>query len=262
MLGLRKEKVINKVILIEIVQIKVNPAQPRKIFTDESINELAQSIKENGLLQPITVRKNYKSEFEIISGERRYRACKLLGYEHIQAICVEKTESESAILALIENIHRQDLNMFEQALALKTLINEWNVTQEEAAIKLQMAQSTLANKMRLLKLSKFVQEKLLEYNLSERHARSMLRIKDQETAIAVLEHVEKYGLNVAQTEKYIDNLLIEKPKKKSIPIIKDVRVFVNSINKAVNVMKMAGISATSTKKEGENFIEYIVRIPR
>lgn len=257
----KKERIVNKVILLAISEIRTNPAQPRSDFSKEQLLVLANSIKENGLLQPITVRKSDLGYFKLVSGERRLRACAMLGYKQIPCIVVSKTERESAVLALIENIHREDLNIFEQALALKKLIAEWGVTQEEAAIKLGMAQSTVANKMRLLKLTEEEKQMILQYHLTERHARALLKIDDINTRKAVIEQIVQKSMTVAQTDAYITSLGEMRHKQKTVPIIKDVRLFVNTINKAVRVMKEAGVPAIAKKREEQDFIEYIVRIP-
>ncbi len=260
-LGLKKERVVNRVVLLPIQSIQTNPSQPRTNFSEEQLNILAQSIQENGLLQPLTVRKDSKGFYELISGERRLRACTLLGHESVECIIMERSERESAVLALIENIHREDLNVFEQALALKKLIAEWGVTQEEAAVKLGMAQSTVANKLRLLKLNEEERQLILKHQLTERHARALLKLDDLELRKKTIEEVERRGLNVAQTEDYIASLFKIKPRRRTVPIIKDVRLFLNTINKAIKVMKDAGIPATSEKHEQEDCIEYVVRIP-
>lgn len=268
-LAQKKERIVNRVILLDINEIKTNPAQPRTNFMPEQLQVLANSIKENGLLQPITVRKNFKGWYELISGERRLRACAMLGNQQIPCIIVDKSERESAVLSLIENIHREDLDIFEQASALKKLIAEWNVTQEEAALKLGMAQSTVANKMRLLKLTEEEQYLILKNKLTERHARALLKIDDDNKRKEIIDVIAKKGLTVAQTDKYISELLTnsretvprEQHGQHTVPIIKDVRVFVNSINKAIRAMKEAGIPALAKRREEREYIEYIVRIP-
>ncbi len=257
----KKDKVVNKVLLLNVDDIRTNPNQPRSRYDEEQLNILAQSIKENGLLQPVTVRKNTHGEYELISGERRLRACKLIGKTQIECISVNKSQRESALLALIENIHREDLNIFEQAQALKTLIAKWDVTQDEAAQKLGVAQSTVANKLRLLKLTSTEQRLIIEYDLTERHARALLKINGADKRIEVIKYIYNMGLNVAQTEKYIGSLEAPPAKPKRTPIIKDVRLFVNTINKAIKVMKDAGVPATSKRTEQEGYIEYLVRIP-
>jgi ParB family chromosome partitioning protein len=261
-LMLKKDKVVNKVILLPIEEIHLNPAQPRTVFDEKQLILLAESIHENGLLQPITVRKSYKGFYELISGERRMRACKMLGRETIECIVVEKTERESAILSMIENIHREDLNMFEQAAALKNLIHEWNVTQEEAAKKLGMAQSTVANKIRILKLTSEERELIIQNQLTERHARALLKMEDPQKRLEAIRYIVKNNLNVSQTERYLSGMLITKHHRKLIPIIKDIRLFANTINKAINVMKSAGIPASAQKIEEDTYIEYVIKIPK
>lgn len=258
----KRIKVAGKVLLLDVSQIKTNPAQPRTDFEAESLSILASSIAENGLLQPITVRQLGPQQFELISGERRLRACKMLGVEFIPSIVVDKTDRESAILSMIENIHRKDLNMFEQARALKNLLFEWNVTQEEASLKLGMAQSTLANKLRLLKLNAGEQEKVLALGLTERHARALLRLDTPQKRSFILEKIEFADLNVQQTEQLIEGLMSPKSKQTFVPVIKDIRIFVNTINKAVSLMQSAGVPAVCNKNEGDDFIEYTIQIPK
>lgn len=261
-LTLKRDKVVNRVVLLDIGEIQTNPAQPRTVFDEEQLQALAESIRLNGLLQPVTVRKSYKGCYELVSGERRLRACRMLGRQKIECIIVDKSERESAILAMIENLHREDLNFFEQANALKNLIHEWNVTQEEAAARLGIAQSTVANRLRILKLTPPEQEEILRCRLTERHARALLKLEDPEKRMEAIRHVARQGYNVAQTEQYIAGLLEEKHRKKYVPIIKDVRIFLNTINKAISVMKSAGIPASTQKVDEEQYIEYIIRIPK
>ncbi|MDD6235888.1 MAG: ParB/RepB/Spo0J family partition protein [Clostridiales bacterium] len=257
-----KEKQINKVISININEILPNPNQPRTEFNEQELQQLSDSIRINGLLQPLTVRKNIYNKYELISGERRLRASKLAGLTEIPAIVVDTDERQSAIFALIENIQRADLNFFEEALAIKNLISEWNITQEEASERLGKAQSTLANKLRLLKLNDEEQQMILQNGLTERHARALLKINDEEKRSQALIHIIEKKMNVIQAETYIEQLLsAPKPEKKRILIIKDVRLFINTINKALDTMKRAGIQAETQKKQNDEFIEYVVRIP-
>lgn len=259
----KKEKVINKVVMIPIDEIHTNPSQPRTKFDTDQLNVLAISIKDNGLLQPITVRRNLKGNYEIISGERRCRACEMLGYKFIDGIIIDKTPMESAVLALIENLHREDLDMFEQANALKVLIANWNVTQEEAASRLAMTQSTIANKLRILKLSDTEQQIILNNHLTERHARALLKVKDESVRLRILNDVVEKKLNVQQTEKYIEEFDI-KPRikyKKPKMTIKHIKVFTSTINKAVKIMKESGIDVSVDTQDTGECIEYIVKIP-
>ncbi len=258
----QKEKTINRVVLLNVSEIEPNPAQPRTSFDPAALTSLAESIRRNGVLQPITVRKNRKEHYELIAGERRLRAAKVAGLTQIPSIIMETEEKDSAILALLENLQRQDLNFFEQAAAFSAIIIEWNITQEEAAERLSMAQSTIANKIRLTRIPPDQQNRILESGLTERHARALLRIKDDQKRGEAVEEIIRRKYNVSQTEKYIETLLDTRAKKMRVPVVKDVRIFMNTINKALAVMKSAGIPAEAEKKEDSSCIEYIVRIPK
>lgn len=258
----QKEKTINKVVLLDVAEVEPNPAQPRTSFDREALLSLAESIRQNGILQPVTVRRNRKGHYELIAGECRLRASKMAGLSQIPAIVMETTEKDSAVLALLENLQRQDLNFFEQADALSSAIIEWNVTQEEAAERLSMAQSTVANKIRLARIPAAQQNRILEGGLTERHARALLRIVDEEKRGEALEEIIRRRYNVSQAERYVDDILEHRERKMRVPVVKDVRIFLNTINKAIRVMKSAGICAEAEKKEDGAFIEYIVRIPK
>ena len=256
-----KEKVVNKVVQIEIDKIVPNPYQPRRDFED--LDGLAQSILQNGILQPLTVRRE-NGEIELISGERRLRAAKMLGMETVPCIIVDMSGRNSAVMALIENIQRQDLSVFDEAEAIAKLIDFYGMTQEDAALKLGKSQSTIANKLRILKLDEYTKNKITEYGLTERHARALLKLPE-EMRPQILETVHCRKLNVEATERLIDTMLHKKTEMESLRkrsvVFKDVRLFVNTINKAVEMMKAAGINADSKKIQQEGFIEYIVRIP-
>lgn len=259
-----RNKIVNKVVLLETEKIIPNANQPRKLFDEEKIRELAESIRENGLLQPIIVVKKHDNTYELIAGERRLSAFKVLGEKHIPAIIETIDEEKSAILALVENLQRVDLNFFEQAYAINKLVKEYGISQKEVAVKLGKQQSTVANKLRLLKLSLRVKQLIIENSLTERHARSLLKMEEDEQRLACLSYVIKHKLNVEQTENYIQNLLLkDQPKSaKKILVVKDVRVFMNTVNKAVQIMKYAGLSIDTDKTEDENYINYIVKIPK
>lgn len=256
-----KEKIVNKVVQIETDKIVPNPYQPRREFED--LEGLAQSILQNGILQPLTVRRE-NGEIELVSGERRLRAAKMIGMETVPCIIVEMSGRNSAVMALIENIQRQDLSVFDEAEAIAKLIDFYGMTQEDAAVKLGKSQSTIANKLRILKLDKETKNKITEYGLTERHARALLKLPE-ERHIEVVEAIHSRNLNVEATERLIETMMnkqteIESLRKRSA-VFKDVRLFVNTINKAVEMMKAAGINADSKKIQQEDFIEYIVRIP-
>ncbi|MBR6967985.1 MAG: ParB/RepB/Spo0J family partition protein [Ruminococcus sp.] len=261
-LSFTKEKLINKVIEINVADIIPNPHQPRSSFNDD-ITALAESIAQNGILQPISVRKK-GSRYELIAGERRLRAAKMCGMEVVPCIVHEVSDRHSAILALVENIQRQDLNFFEEAAAIERLISHYGMTQEDAAAKLGRAQSTVANKLRLLRLTEKERQLITDHGLTERHARSLLRIGSAEDRLFILQKIIKNNLNVERSEHLIDEFIGSQHdkasyKKRSI-VFQNVKMFVNTINRAVETMQAAGISADSRKIQSEDYIEYRVRI--
>ena len=207
-----REKEENKVLQLPVSEIVPNPHQPRTEFDYSDITSLAESICQNGILQPLSVRKVDKG-YELIAGERRLRAAKLVKLKYVPCIVLNISERTSAILALVENIQRQDLSFFDEANAIEKLISYYGMTQEDAAIKLGKAQSTIANKLRILKLSDEEKELIIKFNLTERHARAMLRLANKEERMIILEKVIKYNLNVERTEQAIDEY-IGKAKEK------------------------------------------------
>ncbi len=247
---------------IPLFKISPNPAQPRKRFSMAEIEALAKSIEENGLIQPIIVRKAGNG-YELIAGERRLRAAKLAGFKEINAVISDCTDKDSATLAIVENLQRKSLSLFEEALSIYSLIKEWEITQEEAAKKLNMSQSAIANKVRLLRLG-FDEQKLIEeYRLTERHARALLKIDDKALRLATLKHIITKELNVKNSEEYIHKLLNPKKKQNTKGFIcGDVRVFMNTVNNAVSTMLTAGIYANLQKIETDNYIECIVKIEK
>lgn len=253
----------NRVIEISTERIHPNPAQPRRIFDDQELKNLSQSIRVSGLLQPILVRKSADG-YELVAGERRLRACKMAGMRTVPCIVRECSEDTSAAMAITENLQRQDLEMFEEAEGIRKLIERWHVTQEEAACRLGKSQSALANKLRLLKLTAEEREKIRTAGLTERHARAFLRIEDPSLRRFALNTVISRQYNVRQTDEFIQRLITEKEggKQKETFIIKDVRIFLNTITHAVTTMKKSGIEAQSLKSETDDYIEYIVRIPK
>lgn len=259
-----------KLIRLSPERIRPNPAQPRKRFDEDALEALAASIKENGLLQPVTVRKE-KGEYTLVAGERRLRACRMAGLREIPVLVTCCEAEDSAVLALLENLQRKDLSMFEQANALVNLLREWAITQEDAARRLGMSQSALANKIRLLKLSREEQEEILRQGLSERHARALLRIDDMSLRQKLLAAVVHRRLNVAQTEELVEAALQQARdqnagksagKARRTFIAKDIRLFINTIDHAVDAMKTAGIPARAERRETEDYIECTVRIPK
>ncbi len=253
-----------KLTRLAVSKILPNPSQPRKTFREDELKSLSQSIQENGLLQPVTVRKE-NGAYYLIAGERRLRACKIAGLKEIPAIITDCEAEDSAVMALLENIQRKDLQMFEQANAIVNLLREWQITQEEAAKRLGMSQSYLANKIRLLKLSPEEQAEILENGLTERHARALLRIDDMSLRQKVLRAVIEKRLNVSQTEELVLSAAHKKESKRKAKrtfVAKDIRLFINTIDHAVDAMKTAGIQAQTERRETEDYIECTVRIPK
>lgn len=258
-----------KVIEIPARKIRPNKTQPRQDFYEEDLRSLSQSISNNGLLQPLTVRKLKNDEYELIAGERRLRASVMAGFTKIPCIVMKCSDKDSAIFALIENLQRKDLGMFEEARGINRLIRKYGITQEQAAIQLGKKQSTVANKLRLLRLSYDEQDWIVQAGLTERHARALLKIQNEDSRKEVLSHIIAENLNVKETEKYISSLLDNKKVQplhnnnndKKI-VVKDVRIFVNTISRAVDTMRMSGIDAVSNKEETEDYIEYTVKIPK
>ncbi len=259
-----REKTINKVLEIAIENILPNPAQPRKNMDEEELQSLASSIQENGVLQPLTVRRMKDSLYELIAGERRLRAAQIAGLRVVPCIIVDATGQQSAILSVLENLQRKDLTFFEEALAYSSLINDWAITQEQAAQRLGKAQSTIANKLRLLRLTENEQKMILDNKLTERHSRALLKIEDPQTRTEVLEFIVSRGLNVDRTEEYINKLLSHIPKQRQdkVIVVKDVRLFINTVTRAVTIMQKAGVNAQARQVERDDYIEYIVTIPK
>jgi ParB family chromosome partitioning protein len=266
--GQRKEaNEINKVVLIPIKCITSNPAQPRKSFEPNSLRELSESIQANGLLTPIVVRKKSDDTYELVAGERRTLAFRALGREFIPAIIEDYTPEQSAVLSLIENLQRKDLNCFEEARAISKLMDELGLNQNEISRRLGKAQSTIANKLRLLRYSQDTAEKMLSGGLTERHARALLRIENEALLKKTIEDIIRLNLNVEQTESYIEKILTPAPPTQSkhskrVMLLRDARIFQNTIKKAVDIMSVAGIPVQSTKDESDEFVEYTIKIPR
>lgn len=258
----------NKVLNIPTIQIRPNRTQPRRNFDEEELKSLSRSIVENGILQPLVVRRINSTEFELIAGERRLRAAIMAGLNKVPCVVHKCGDKDSALLALIENLQRADLSMFEEARGIARLIRKYGLTQEQAAIKLGKKQSTIANKLRLLRLTFEEQEWIISSNLSERHARALLRINDEGLRREALSRIISENMSVLAAEELVSDLLLKKPepepdKKPERKIaIKDVRIFVNTINKAVDTMRLSGINAISRRSETDDYIEYTVKIPK
>ena len=255
-----------RVFYLPVEQIMPNPAQPRKQFSPQGLNELAESIREHGILQPLTVRRT-SNGYELISGERRLRSARQAGLREVPCLIAGVDEEESSLLALVENLQRRDLNFIEEAAAIARLIRLYGFSQEEAAQKLGKSQSAVANKLRLLRLPPRVIQIIQAQQLTERHARALLRLDDESQQMAALERIVENGWNVAQAEPYIDSVVSEpkeppRAKKRNAFILKDVRFFLNSITRGMRMMKSAGVDAEYGKTETEEDIVLTIRIPK
>lgn len=240
-----------------------NPNQPRKRFSPDGLEELAASIREHGVLQPLTVRK-VEGSFELVSGERRLRAARMAGLSEVPCIVIDVDGVCSSLLALVENLQRRDLDFLEEAMALDRLIHTYDLSQEEAARRIGKSQSAVANKLRLLKLSPRLLDLLRQNGLTERHARALLRLETEEQQWEVLEYVIDHHLTVAQTEAYIEARLTPPPPRKKKPtfILKDVRLFLNTVTKGLSMMKDAGVNAEYGRQETEDAILLTIKIPK
>lgn len=234
-----------EIIYLPLERVYPNPYQPRKLFDRGGLEELATSIKEYGVLQPISVRLINGQRYELVAGERRLRASKLAGISSIPAVVINISEQDSAVLALIENLQRQNLHFLEEAEGFQNLITDYLLTQEEIAERVGKNQSTVANKLRVLRLSKKVQKILIENDLTERHARALLKLTDEEMQIEILNKVIKNGLNVRKTEELVEDTLRRSlPQSKTLAIqhyIKDIRILANSIKENLEIVKKSGV---------------------
>jgi ParB family chromosome partitioning protein len=259
---------------IPVHMIKPNPYQPRRSFSPQGLEELAQSIRQYGVIQPITVRRSGSDGYELIAGERRLRASKMAGLDYIPAMIVTTYEQDSAIMAMIENLQRENLHYLEEAKGYASLIQDHGFTQEELASKLGKNQSTIANKLRILRLSEEIKDVLVKENLTERHARALLKLPDDELQMKAVRQVVENKLNVRDTEIIIDRYLDRiqskqegKAKKTGRPRkifqrTKDLRVFINTIRNAVTMMKEYGLSVGYTQIDKGNNIEITVTISK
>lgn len=256
---------MGQIVQVPTEKLLPNPYQPRKQFKSEDMLSLSESIKENGVLQPLLCRQiNNSDYYEIIAGERRLRASILANLQTVPCVIVDCDHEESATYSIIENIQRSDLDFFEEAQAISQLINQFGLTQEQIGKKLGKSQSALSNKLRLLRLPIDVRYFVEKEGLTERHARALLRLETEKQMWTTLRAITEKHMNVEQTEAYIENMLDKRIKSKhqTNRIFKDVRIFVNTFNKAIQAMKDSGIEAKSNKTETDDYIEFMVRIPK
>ena len=260
-----KGRLSRRVLYLPADALRPNPRQPRQDFDEKSLRELSESIRRYGILQPLTVRSTAEG-YELIAGERRLRAAKLAGLREVPCLLARSSEEESALLALIENLQRRDLHYFEEAEAIAQLIEAYGLSQEQAAERLGKSQSAVANKLRLLRLSPPCVRLLRENGLSERHARALLRLADEEDRLHALRTIIARGCNVAQSERYIEQLLAARqktpPPRLPTYVIKDVRIFLNTIRRSIDVMQRAGVQADVQRQDSEEDILLTIRIPK
>ncbi len=268
------KKVVREVPVEEIV---VPEDRVRRIVPDPSLHALADSLNRHGMLEPILVRYSQTAAMPqriLVAGERRLRAAKLCGWATVPCLCIEATQTESAVIAIIENLHREDLNLFEEALAIRSLIALGSMTQEMAAKRLSVSQSYIANKLRLLRLTPAEQELIVSSGLTERHARAALRIPGETERMQVLTNFVERHMNVAAAEEYVESMLCAAARSEEIQskrtqpalhqklVIKDIRLFYNSIDHAVDVIKRSGIPVESSRRETESATVIEIRLPR
>ena len=261
-----------RLVELPIDQISKNPNQPRKSFDDEALLELAKSIEQVGLIQPLVVRRKEAGDYELVAGERRLRALKLLNRE--TATCIlenSMVDEESAMVALIENLQRENLHYLEEAESYQTLLQSYNLTQEQLAERLSKSQSAVANKLRILRLSPTVKEAMLDARMTERHARSLLRLKDEESQLQIVGKVRDKALSVKDTEKLVEKTLNKQydekrdgaaPRPKILRYLRDYRLFVNSVSLAADQLREAGVSVELEQIDLNGGMDLIIRIRR
>ncbi len=261
----KDEFLSSRVRYIPINTVRPNPQQPRRSFDETALRELADSIRAYGILQPLTVRDR-GGFYELVAGERRLRAARIAGLREVPCLVAEVGEEDAALLALIENLQRRDLDYMEEAAAIARLIGRYGLSQQQAADKLGKSQPAIANKLRLLRLAPPVIDCLRQYGLTERHARTLLRLTDPEQQLAAARHMGQRRLNVAQAEQYVDALTAENrtapPQRRPTYIIKDVRLFLNSVERGVRLMQSAGVGAEVGRRDTEEEILLTIHIPK
>jgi len=253
-----------RVVHLPVQSIRPNPSQPRKVFDPAGLQELAASILQYGVLQPLTVRRR-DNGYELVAGERRLRAARLAGLSEVPCIVMALDEEQSGMLALVENLQRRDLDFIEEAEGLARLMRLYGLSQEQAAMRVGKSQSAVANKLRLLRHSPKVLEALRTHHLSERHARALLKLPSEQERLDVIQVIVERELNVAKTEQYIDRLVESKQRTaRTIKgfVLRDVRVFLNTVNHNLEIIRSAGIDADCGQEETENEIVLTIRIPK
>ena len=273
MQALRSQTALRRggIVYLRTDELTPNPVQPRKRFDEESLEELSGSIKSYGILNPLTVRLRC-GKYELVAGERRLRAAKLAGLEEVPCILIDVNMEDASLIALVENLQRRDLDFIEEALGISQLIRMFGMSQEEAARRIGKSQSAVANKLRLLKLPPDVLESLRQNGLTERHGRALLRLQSPVAQRTAIEYIIDNGLTVAATDAYIDALLAEpeppsdpepdKQEKRRTFVLKDVRVFLNTLSRSIDLMKQGGIDAGIHREETDDSLILTISIPK
>jgi len=266
----KNDSEVNKnITYVKLDSIRMNPQQPKRQYSKTSLEQLSESIKEFGIVNPINIRKISTNFYEIVTGERIFRAASLAGVKEIPVTIIQSDE-EAAILSLIETIEDNEMSYLEEAESYNSLLNKYNFTQEELAKRIGKSQSTIANKIRLLKLPPIVKKILCDNNLTERHARALLKLNDEQLQLKVLKFVCEKNLNVKKTEelikKAINKFVASNGKKSSdnnsIGSIKNIRTFVGTLKNAIDVMKRSGVDVKVAKVDKGSYVDFIVRIPK
>lgn len=259
---LRKKDRSDRILYLPPDSIHPNPDQPRRHFDPDDLEELADSIRALGILQPLSVRQTAEG-WELVAGERRLRAAGMAGLDRVPCIVLQADSQSSSLLALVENLQRRDLDFLEEALALDNLLRTYCLSQDEVARRIGKSQSAVANKLRLLRLPPEFLARLRAGGLTERHARALLRLENDHRLEQAAEHILSHKLTVAQTDRFVEELLTPKPKKpKRTYIIKDVRLFLNSVTRGMSMMRSAGVNACCQRQDTEDAICLTIRIPK
>ena len=248
-----------RVVFLPARSIRPNPAQPRKIFKPDALDELADSIRQHGILQPLSVRRCGGNTYELIAGERRLRAAELAGITDIPCIIMSMDDKESGMAAMVENLQRQDLDFIEEAMGIQRLLTDYAMSQEQIARLLGKSQSAVANKLRVLKHSDAVLNALREAGLTERHARALLKLRSDEEKIPAIAEIARQGMSVARAEKYIENLLAAREDK---PSKANVGAFLNNLTQNLQKIQLSGIPAVSERRETDSQIVLTITIPK
>ena len=247
-----------RVVFLPLRAVRPNPAQPRKIFREDALQDLAESIRQHGILQPLSVRR-IGAAYELIAGERRLRAAQMAGLTEIPCIVMTMDDKESGLAAMVENLQRQDLDFVEEARGIAALMDKWAISQEQTAKMLGKSQSAIANKLRLLKHSEPVLDALREAGLTERHGRALLKLTSEQQKLDVIRTIRQLDMNVARTEQYIQSLLQEQPKQERQP---NVGAFIRNLTQSLSKIQLSGIPAVSERKETENEIVLTITFPK